>query len=130
MDPGTRERQRGVVLLVGIGLLAAGALVLRPEPTTRAPASGTAFVFSDVRVIEPVIRDASKVNVNVASADELATLPGIGEALAARIIAYRELHGPFARIEDLDAVTGIGPSVIERIRNLATVGEAPEGPRQ
>lgn len=130
MDPGTRERQRGVVLLVGIGLLAAGALVLRPEPTARAPASGTAFVFSDVRVIAPVIRDASKVNVNVASVDELATLPGIGEALAARIIAYRELHGPFARIEDLDAVTGIGPSVIERIRDLATVGDAPEEPRQ
>jgi competence ComEA-like helix-hairpin-helix protein len=130
MDPGARERQRGVVVLVGVGLLAAGALVLRPEPAARAPDSRTSFVFSEVRVIAPTLRDASKVNINAADADSLATLPGIGEALAARIVAYRELHGPFARIEDLDAVAGIGPSVIERIRDLATVGDAPEGPRQ
>ena len=129
MDPGTRQRQRGVILFVGIGLLAAGAFVLRPEPIPRAPVSSTAFVFPDVRAIAPVIRDASKVNVNVAGADELATLPGIGEALAGRIILYREEHGPFVRIEDLDAVSGIGPSIIERIRDLATVGVAPEGLR-
>ncbi len=130
MDLGTRERQRGVILLVGIGLLAAGALALRPEPTPRAPASGTAFAFSNVHVVVPVIRDVSKVNINTANADELTTLPGIGVALAARVIAYRELHGPFARIEDLDAVSGIGPSVIERIRDLTTVGDGPEGERQ
>jgi len=82
------------------------------------------FVFSDVRVIAPILRDASMVNLNVADAEELATLPGVGEVLAARIVTYREQHGPFARIDDLDAVSGIGPSLVERIRDLATVGEA------
>jgi competence ComEA-like helix-hairpin-helix protein len=121
---GCDQRQRGVLLLVGVGLLAAGALVLRPEPPPRTVPPTEPFVLSDVRVIAPILRDASKVNLNVANAEELATLPGVGEVLAARIVAYREQHGPFARIEDLDAVSGIGPSLVGRIRDLATVGEA------
>jgi len=120
---GCDQRQRGVLLLVGVGLLAAGALVLRPEPSPRIASPTEPFVFSDVRVIAPILRDASRVNLNVADAEELATLPGVGEVLAARIVAFREQYGPFARIEDLDAVSGIGPSLVARIRDLATVGE-------
>jgi len=121
---GCDQQQRGVLLLVGVGLLAAGAFVLRPEPPPRMAPPTEPFVFSDVRVIAPILRDASMVNLNVADAEELATLPGVGEVLAARIVTYREQHGPFARIDDLDAVSGIGPSLVERIRDLATVGEA------
>jgi len=43
---------------------------------------------------------------------------GIGPKLAQRIIAYREEHGPFQAIEELDNVKGIGPSLIESIRYL------------
>ena len=129
LEGAARDRERGVALLVGIGIVAAAASILWPAPTSRAPRSSPAFVFSNVRVIAPQIRDASRVNVNAATEEELATLPGIGEALASRIVAYRAQHGPFARIEDLDAVSGIGPSLIERIRDLATVvevaGESP-----
>ncbi|MBI5877939.1 MAG: helix-hairpin-helix domain-containing protein [Chloroflexi bacterium] len=71
-------------------------------PTTAAPRTG-------------------KVNINTADAAELDTLPGIGPELAQRIIAYRQAHGPFARIEDLDNVSGIGPSTLERLRDLITV---------
>ena len=124
MRSGCDQRQRGVLLLVGVGLLAAGALVLRPGPPPGIAPPTEPFVLSDVRVIAPILRDASKVNLNVADAEELAALPGVGEVLAARIVAYREQHGPFARIEDLDAVSGIGPSLVARIRDLATVGEA------
>lgn len=56
------------------------------------------------------------VNLNAASADELAELPGIGEVLAGRIIAWREKNGPFARIDQVMAVSGIGPATYERIR--------------
>jgi len=48
------------------------------------------------------------VNINTASAAELETLPHIGPAMAQRIIAYREAHGPFERIEDIQNVEGIG----------------------
>jgi competence protein ComEA len=59
--------------------------------------------------------------VNVASAEELETLPGIGEVLAQAIIAYREEHGPFTAVEELEDVSGIGPVTLEEIRDLVTV---------
>ena len=66
------------------------------------------------------------VDLNTAGAEELDTLPGIGPVLAERIIQYREEHGPFASVEELDEVKGIGASVLENIGDRATVGEAKE----
>lgn len=63
---------------------------------------------------------AGKVNVNTAEASALETLPGIGPTLAKRIIAYRNEHGPFATVEDLTDVPGIGPAVLEGLRQEAT----------
>jgi competence protein ComEA len=63
------------------------------------------------------------VNINTASPEELDELPGIGETNARRIIAYREENGPFARIEDIVNVTGIGASIYEGIKDLITVGD-------
>lgn len=65
--------------------------------------------------------DQALVNLNTASAIELEALDGIGLALAARIIEYREAHGPFRRVEDIAAVRGIGPRTLERFANRATV---------
>ena len=59
------------------------------------------------------------VNLNTASASELTALPGIGETLAARIVAWREENGPFARVDQVMAVSGIGPATYERIRPYA-----------
>ena len=64
---------------------------------------------------------ARRVNVNTASADELDTVPGIGPALAGRIIAYRERNGPFRSVDDLQNVRGIGPRSIERMAPAVTV---------
>lgn len=61
------------------------------------------------------------VNVNTASAAELTALPRIGEALAARIVAWREANGPFASLDDLSAVEGIGAKTLEGLRAAATV---------
>jgi competence protein ComEA len=61
------------------------------------------------------------VNVNVASAEELETLPGIGEVLAATIIQYREENGPFTSVDQLIEVSGIGEVTLEEIRELVTV---------
>lgn len=62
------------------------------------------------------------VDLNVATQAELEALPGIGEVLATRILAYREANGPFGRVEDLDAVDGISQGLIEELRDLVTVG--------
>lgn len=56
------------------------------------------------------------VDVNTAPPRELAQLPGLGPALAARIVAHRDRHGPFTTPEDLLAVPGIGAVTLARIR--------------
>jgi competence protein ComEA len=62
------------------------------------------------------------VNINTATANELETLPGIGEVTAQRIIDYRETNGPFETIEDIQDVSGIGPKTFEGMKDLITVG--------
>ena len=64
-----------------------------------------------------------RINVNTATAEELEALPRIGPALAQRIIAYRQAHGPFQKVDDLLAVKGIGPALLETIRPYVTTGE-------
>ena len=61
------------------------------------------------------------ININTASETELETLSGIGEVLAAAIVDYRTDNGPFASIDDLESVSGIGPATLEEIRDLVTV---------
>jgi competence protein ComEA len=63
----------------------------------------------------------SLINVNTASAIELEALPGVGEVLAAAIVRYRTEHGPFATVDDLVDVSGIGPLTLEEIRDHTTV---------
>jgi competence protein ComEA len=61
------------------------------------------------------------IDINSASPEELATLPGIGATTAQRIVEYRTEHGPFARLEDIMNVAGIGPATFDSIRTLITV---------
>ncbi len=61
------------------------------------------------------------VNINTAGREELLRLPGIGPAYADRILRYRREHGPFARVNDLDAVRGIGPKTLARLRPYVRV---------
>lgn len=62
------------------------------------------------------------LNINRATLNQLVTLPGIGPVLAARIIDYRAAHGPFAKVDDLVAVSGIGPSRLADLRPHVTTG--------
>ena len=61
------------------------------------------------------------VNINTASASDLEKLPGIGPALAQRIVEYRDSHGPFASVDALTDVPGIGKAKLEALREQATV---------
>lgn len=61
------------------------------------------------------------VDINTASASELERLPGIGPVIAERIVAYRERHGDFQRVEELLRVTGIASRRLQDIRDMVTV---------
>lgn len=64
---------------------------------------------------------ASSININNASQDLLETLPGVGPAIAGRIVAWRDSNGGFAIVEDLMQVQGIGPKVYESLKDLVTL---------
>jgi competence protein ComEA len=61
------------------------------------------------------------ININTASETELEELPGVGPVTGAAIIEYRTKNGPFASVDELDNVSGIGPATLEEIRPMATV---------
>jgi len=67
------------------------------------------------------------VNLNTASERELIELPGIGPTKAAAIVAYRQKHGAFARIDDLRKVKGFGRKTVAKLRPSLTV-ELPAPP--
>jgi competence protein ComEA len=69
----------------------------------------------------PEAGGTQKVNLNLATAEELESLPGIGEVLAQRIIEHREANGSFTAVEELLEVSGIGESRLGDIRDLVTV---------
>lgn len=62
-----------------------------------------------------------RVNINEAGEEELCQLPQIGPARAKNILEYREKHGPFASIEEIRAVSGIGDGIFQQIREHITV---------
>jgi len=61
------------------------------------------------------------VNLNRANAEQLEQLPGVGPVLAERIVADRERNGPFASLDDLGRVPGVGDAIVGALAGLATV---------
>jgi competence protein ComEA len=105
-------------LLLGILI---GITILETVPSD-------SFVILGLRETEIAPLDSGggelgKIDINAASAVELTDLPGIGPALARRIIDYREEHGPFASVDDLLHISGIGERILERLKPYARCGE-------
>ena len=78
------------------------------------------------RTIVPTPADAptgSPIDINTASVAELDELPGIGPALAERIVALRSERGPFRSVDELELVEGISERTVEQLRPLVTLGE-------
>ena len=59
--------------------------------------------------------------INRADAEQLQSLPYIGPRMAAAIIEYRQVHGPFSSVDDLNRVSGIGVATVERLRLLVSM---------
>ena len=74
-----------------------------------------------VSAAETKTTDASKINLNSATAEQLATLPGIGSATARLIIEYRTQVGKFSRIEELMNIKGIGEKKFVALKDFLTL---------
>ena len=78
----------------------------------------------------PDVTAADKLDLNQATVEELDTLPGVGPAIARRIVAFREKNGAFKRIEDLMNVRGIGEKTFLRLRDRIMVQSPSSAPKE
>lgn len=104
--------------------LADGQKIVVPvrRPVQPSPGIASRVATPDNPFQSPSAGEGSdKININTATQAELDRLPGIGPALAQRIIQYRETHGPFAAPEDLKLVPGIGDKKFDALKDLITV---------
>ena len=113
--------ERGLLILIALALLATGVVFHttreRPVPLP-AP---TPILIENVRIVRPVFRDAKPLDLNRATHRDLVELPGIGDVLAGRILEYRDAHGAFRSIDELLDVNGIGPTLLDGLRDRVTV---------
>jgi len=109
--------------LAGLNLAAVvqdGAQIRVPAPGEE-PAVDAAGTGDDAAAAGGAGGAGGTVDVNTAGSAELQGLPGIGPVLADRIVAWREANGPFASVDALLDVSGIGPAVLGQIRELVRV---------
>ncbi|MFC8038307.1 helix-hairpin-helix domain-containing protein [Paenarthrobacter sp. NPDC057355] len=92
-------------------------LVGEAAPPTASSGSGTGTTSGTAG---PAAAGA-KVNINTASLEELGTLPRVGPVTAQRILDWRKERGAFTSVDELDAVDGIGPKLMESLKDLVTV---------
>ncbi|MBU5432115.1 helix-hairpin-helix domain-containing protein [Intestinimonas sp. MSJ-38] len=114
-------------LLVCLGFLG-GRMSVMLEGTTLSLSQGAQLVRLPELALETYQVEENdetpgelRVNINEAGEEELCQLPQIGPARAKNILEYREKYGPFASIEEIRAVSGIGDGIFQQIREHITV---------
>lgn len=100
--------------ILGIAVSAAAASAQNKATTPKAAATVTATA-------------TAPVNLNTATVEQLATIPGVGPKMAERIIDYRRKNGGFKKVEDLMNVSGVGEKSFLKMKPLITVTAAKSG---
>lgn len=117
--------QKTILVFELLAIIVAGGILLfvpeRARPAVRVARTAVTY-DSSALIASPLValsaeerarlEDSLKVDMNTASVDELRRIPRIGPTTAEKIFKYRQEHGPFRSFADLDAISGIGPSII------------------
>ncbi len=126
------ERIEAALIVLLLALIAAGNLIPRilpgrPNyPISVLHSESNSFLAPIDWTATPIPPTVIRHDLNTATRADLIELPGIGPSLADSILAYREQHGPFQRVEDLDLVTGVGPRKLESVRQFLSVTDVGE----
>ncbi|WP_416403143.1 helix-hairpin-helix domain-containing protein [Arthrobacter sp. LFS091] len=91
------------------------------EPPQGEPPVGTGGSGAASTPAGATAGGAARININTASVEELGTLPRVGPVMAQRIVDWRKEHGAFASVDELDAIDGIGPKLMESLKDLVAV---------
>ncbi len=117
-----------------LAALALAALAAQPRAAapaaTRAKAHATRTTHAAPPAHIVALRDGGRIDLNRAASADLELLPGIGPALAQRILQDRTTSGAYRSVDDLTRVAGIGPVKLARIRPLVHVGPLVEAGAQ
>jgi len=125
------DDKRAALLLAALALTGAGVRFVLSPSSHRAP--GDVRLFADSTPSQSLRETArraaqlsrplapgERIDVDRADVTDLTRLPRIGPALAQRIVAWRERHGPFGSLARLDSVSGIGPALLDAIRSYVS----------
>jgi competence protein ComEA len=111
-------------MLGGLGIVAAMGMTLLVWQDHRMPLQlAQRSSPAESAGWERRLADARIVDLNTADVSELERLPGVGPALARRIVAHRQAHGRFNRPEALTDVRGIGPQTYQALQEYLQVAE-------
>jgi competence protein ComEA len=137
----TQDERRALVFLAVVAAVGGGVRLVRPDPG-RDPAA-VAAVAPDLAGGDPVRQAArsrqaeerarplapgERVDVDHASAEDLARLPRVGPSLARRIVEERDAHGPFRSLAGLARVAGVGPRLLGTLEGHVLFGAAIPAP--
>ncbi len=134
----TTEERRTVITTAAILLVASLIRVgweARPVPPLLAPdttayaelTAETDRLLAEEERRNTPLAEGERIDPNRDSEVELARLPGVGPALARRIVESREVEGAFRTPEDLARVAGIGEATVARLRTVLDLDDPPEG---
>lgn len=102
-----------MLIVAGFGLMAACVKLPRHSPASNQQATRSPAI--------PTTLATRQINLNTVPAAELEKLPGVGKAMAARIVEHRTTFGPFRRLEHLIAVRGISDKKFRAIQPFVTI---------
>jgi len=114
--PGIRKAAGILLMLLAAAMALLPALLQPGPPETAFRAENAPWVLRGIELEHADEGFPDPVQVNRADLTELMRLPGIGPAYAERILEERDRNGPFWFPEDLEAVSGIGPQTVLRLR--------------
>ena len=120
-QPSNFRKECPIIILLAClnGSLTIGEIPAQSGQWNQEKGQGKTLSAESLHAISPV--KSEKININLASVEELQALPGIGMVTAKRIVDYRKKNPPFRKVEELLIIRGISRKRLEQMRNRISV---------